>query len=391
MCQTYYVLDVFLAGVIATVAAGVTVKFLGRAMLNDAKLLDDFWVLLEHLLNTILFTLGGAVWGAIIANGESHGDFTAKDWGYLIVLYILLTVVRFVLFFLAFPVTSRIGLKTNWKETLFQVYGGLRGAVGIALAIALDHSVMTNVGEDSIFAEQTTKAFGMIGGMAFLTLVINGTSAGPLLIKLGLADSTETRKKIVNAFRAGFKQHLILEFVSLLTQNRFRNVNFGLVKSHVPYLADMTKVQLVEAIERHKDTTASDEYQPPYLQGVLPYLEDEPEESPFGLKNGMPKSKSTENLLATLVAEAQKAERAKRAEKRHRRRRRKSNIHHLMAGEPLSAHEMRTLFISILKGTYEKMIDHGELVDREFLAITLEQSLEFAADAVANGGPLQGT
>lgn len=46
------------SGVIATLAAGLTVKFLGRAIVNDEKLLQDFWQLLEHLLNTVLFTLG---------------------------------------------------------------------------------------------------------------------------------------------------------------------------------------------------------------------------------------------------------------------------------------------------------------------------------------------
>ena len=34
---------------------------------------------------------------------------------------------------------------------------------------------------------------------------------------------------------------------------RFRRVNFGLVKSHVPYVADLTRSQLREAVERHKD------------------------------------------------------------------------------------------------------------------------------------------
>ena len=80
-----------------------------------------------------------------------------------------------------------MGLKTNVKETFFQVYGGLRGAVGIALAIALDSSVRAQADPESVFAEQTNKAFGMIGGIAFLTLVINGTTAGPLLTWLGLA------------------------------------------------------------------------------------------------------------------------------------------------------------------------------------------------------------
>lgn len=154
------------AGVIATVAAGITVKFLGRAMINDARLLDDFWVLIEHMLNTVLFALGGAVWGTIISNGESHGSFVAEDWGYVLVLYIFCMLIRALLFGLAYPLTSRIGLKTNVRESIFQVYGGLRGAVGIALAIALDVSVERSAGEESPFADDTNKAFGLIGGIA---------------------------------------------------------------------------------------------------------------------------------------------------------------------------------------------------------------------------------
>ena len=48
---------------------GVMVRFLGRSMINDPKLLDDFWVLLEHMLNTVLFVLGGVVWVRYCNNG----------------------------------------------------------------------------------------------------------------------------------------------------------------------------------------------------------------------------------------------------------------------------------------------------------------------------------
>jgi NhaP-type Na+/H+ or K+/H+ antiporter len=82
------------SGVIATLTAGVLVRFLGSAMINDASLLDDFWTLVEHILNTVLFALGGTVWGAVVASGEKSGTFWAKDWGYLILLYVLLTIIR---------------------------------------------------------------------------------------------------------------------------------------------------------------------------------------------------------------------------------------------------------------------------------------------------------
>ena len=150
----------FTAGVIATVACAVTVKALGKAQLNDTKLLDSFWTLLEHILNTILFTLGGVEWGVVLA---SKGTFVDVDWGYLFLLYVLLTIIRTFSFFLFYPITSRIGLKTNFRETIFQIYGGLRGAVGIALALALDNAVRENAGEKSPAGKDTHKMFGMIG------------------------------------------------------------------------------------------------------------------------------------------------------------------------------------------------------------------------------------
>ena len=67
----YYVAEVVCgtSGVISTLACGITLKMFGQAMINNPDLLDDFWVLVEHLLNTVLFVLGGVVWGATVAEG----------------------------------------------------------------------------------------------------------------------------------------------------------------------------------------------------------------------------------------------------------------------------------------------------------------------------------
>ena len=50
------------SGIIAVVFCGLTTKAWGATLLNDARLTRDFWHTTEHLLNTILFVLGGAVW-----------------------------------------------------------------------------------------------------------------------------------------------------------------------------------------------------------------------------------------------------------------------------------------------------------------------------------------
>jgi NhaP-type Na+/H+ or K+/H+ antiporter len=197
------------SGVLATLTMGVLVKMFGRSMFNDTQLLEGFWGLLEHLLNSVLFTLGGAVWGEVITNGEvDHRGFFGKDWGYLVVLYLYLHVIRLFMFVVIYPITVRIGLKTNWNETIFQVYSGLRGAVGIALAIFLDHEVRLTGAGGSEAPAQTDKIFGFVGGVAFLTLCINGVTAGPLLRRLHLADSTTARAKIVDAYQTRYVMHL---------------------------------------------------------------------------------------------------------------------------------------------------------------------------------------
>jgi NhaP-type Na+/H+ or K+/H+ antiporter len=188
------------SGVISVVTLGIVTNSYSHGVMNDAKLNEDFGSVLEHLLNTVLFTLGGLVWGGRISNAGDY-SFAAKDWGYLILTYILAVVIRLVLFSVCYPITRNIGLRTNKRETLFQVWGGLRGAVGIALAIYTENLVTAIMPEGDESRVQVGRLFAIVGGVAFLTLSINATTAGPLLRKLGLADSGEVREKIIHAVR----------------------------------------------------------------------------------------------------------------------------------------------------------------------------------------------
>jgi hypothetical protein len=259
----------------------------------------------------------------------------------------------------------------------------------LALAIALDNAVAeATQGDDPAATFQTRKAFGFVGGFAFMTLLINGTTAGPLLRKMGLADSTETRGKIVHAYEVRYRTWMIEHMVRLLAQQRFTHVNFALVKYHVPILADLTKAQLLEAVEKNKEQVAPEDYRAPNLSRIIPYLKDDDEETYF-----MPRVDEGEDILSELNNDAQAHARKLRRElrtKNRKKRRSKSTMRFMIEEEePMSMQELRTLFLSILKSAYEVQIRDGELEDRQFLSVTLEQSLEFAADAVSNGEPLR--
>ena len=69
------------------------------------------------------------------------------------------------------------------------VYGGLRGAVGLALAISVKSSISDTVNGDRVVFH--------ISGLAFLTLIINGTTSGLVLKKLGMIGVPELKKAMI--------------------------------------------------------------------------------------------------------------------------------------------------------------------------------------------------
>jgi NhaP-type Na+/H+ or K+/H+ antiporter len=54
------------SGIISVLFLGVTVKSLGFTMINDPHLMMHFWEVVEWLLNTLLFTLAGGLWGYLM-------------------------------------------------------------------------------------------------------------------------------------------------------------------------------------------------------------------------------------------------------------------------------------------------------------------------------------
>lgn len=75
----YWVADIGeTSGVIATVICGITAKAFGNSMINDPEMMEAFWELVESLLNTLLFSLAGVVFGEVVSNASY--DFNGKDW-----------------------------------------------------------------------------------------------------------------------------------------------------------------------------------------------------------------------------------------------------------------------------------------------------------------------
>eukprot|EP00580_Thalassiosira_gravida_P014083 CAMPEP_0201682116 /NCGR_PEP_ID=MMETSP0494-20130426/51456_1 /ASSEMBLY_ACC=CAM_ASM_000839 /TAXON_ID=420259 /ORGANISM="Thalassiosira gravida, Strain GMp14c1" /LENGTH=1055 /DNA_ID=CAMNT_0048165873 /DNA_START=148 /DNA_END=3316 /DNA_ORIENTATION=- len=412
------------SGIMATIACGITVKVLGETFINDHSLTLHFWQVTAELLNTLLFVLGGCLWGDILSKDTFSTNLS--DWGYLALLFVILIVIRFVLVFGLYPLTAKIGIGTNIKESVFMSYGGFRGSVGIALALSLNAQIYNHTKEDDGYRNETDKVFCLVGGISVLTLLINGMTSVPLLSALGLAATENTRRKVIENYRQQMVQNTLQAYVDfflkkdgvgltillskstfhlqntlqayvrLLSQERWRRIDHSIVKEHIPFLSEFSFDELMVAVERHKNNTPVHLYAKPRLEHVFPYLKEDQIGDDSTLSN-VKKSRSLELLFKSKSYE--KIVQLERSCPSPRENQSKDStwkgIFDTQLGQEGSStdnyeniDEVRLNYIEILRSSYHHQIENGSLEEHGDLTYSLFQGLDFCEDACIKGQPL---
>ena len=100
------VTPVHVSGVLATVALGLAMANGGRTAVHEHETLHEFWEMVEYLANTVVFVLSGAV---IMERGFNSDFITGSDWLWLLPLYIVLNVVRFLVLVILWPILRNLG------------------------------------------------------------------------------------------------------------------------------------------------------------------------------------------------------------------------------------------------------------------------------------------
>ncbi len=160
------------SGVVAVVAAGMTLNLTGPSRLPPAhwSFLRDTWELLAHWASSLIFILAALLVSRLLV------DVTLADLGLVAVVVVAALVARAVTLFGVLPLLrlARLSPPISPAFKLVILWGGLRGAVTLALALAVTENAAIPTEAQRLVAVLAT-------GFTLFTLLVQGTTLRPVI------------------------------------------------------------------------------------------------------------------------------------------------------------------------------------------------------------------
>ncbi|WP_376853235.1 cation:proton antiporter [Bordetella pertussis] len=187
------------SGVVATVIAGLVVDSTGRTRMSPTtfEFLSSAWGQFGFWANSLIFLFAAMLIPKLMAEA---------DWQELLLVLVVFAATlaaRAIVVFGLLPLlrVARIGAEVSNPYKSVMWWGGLRGAVSLALALA--------VTEQSSVPEQARQFVAVATtGFVLMTLMINGVSLRPLIRMLGLNQLSPVERTIRNQVLAAALEDL---------------------------------------------------------------------------------------------------------------------------------------------------------------------------------------
>jgi CPA1 family monovalent cation:H+ antiporter len=225
------------SGVLAVVAAGLVNGNIGpRGMAATTRIVVfNFWEFMSFLANSFVFLLIGLVVDIpLLAE-----NWPAILWGILSAL-----LARLIVIYGFFP---RSSIPRQWKHILY--WGGLRGAISLALALGLPLGLLAVSG----------KLQAMVFGLVIFTLLVQGTSMSTLIRWLGLVsprpnrEEYDLRRARTMTVKAGFQQMKKAHAEGMIS-NRVWAIMAGSLEAYLKGLTD----SMHDLLQEHPDVEAEE-------------------------------------------------------------------------------------------------------------------------------------
>lgn len=196
------------SGVIAVVTFGISMAGPGKTRVSPGvtHFLHEFWELAAFIANTLIFIIVGVVIAQQV-------NFSLNDLLVLLIVYVGIHVARIGTIYVFYPIMKKIGYGLSFKDSIVLWWGGLRGAVALALALIVAI-------EEKIPIDVRSQVLTIVAGIVVLTSLINATTVKWLIDKLGLSK--------IGEIKAGLMQQSMQQIrlsgekeIEKLKENRF--------------------------------------------------------------------------------------------------------------------------------------------------------------------------
>ena len=133
---------------------------------------------------------------------------------------------RYTTIMILYPIMKRLGYGLNKKESIILTWGGLRGALGMTLALMVSYT-------PAIPEEIRSQVLFFTAGIVTLTLCINATTMRWLLNKLGLIYTPTARTMMENKIQNHLHENSEKYFERLQTRDALNGANWKKVTRYI--------------------------------------------------------------------------------------------------------------------------------------------------------------
>lgn len=177
------------SGVIAVVMAAMTLNLLGPGRLSPAAwtYLREVWDLLAHWAGSLIFVL------AALLIPRMMGQIRLADLGLILVVALAAIFARAIILFIVLPVLTGLKLSPRVERPyrLAILWGGLRGAVTLSLALAVTENFRVPL--------DIKREIGILAtGFTLFTLLVQGTTLRLVIRRLGLDKLSALDRALAN-------------------------------------------------------------------------------------------------------------------------------------------------------------------------------------------------
>jgi NhaP-type Na+/H+ or K+/H+ antiporter len=177
------------SGALAVVVLGLYMSYKGKLYISaqSEHSLHAFWTFMEYVADTVIFCVTGVIISKVFFDkrGSAESVIERSDWGYLALLYLVMHVVRLICLGACWPLVNKISsgkFRHDSREFAVLWASGLRGAVGLSLALEVDlYDDTEPLPGLERHGRQRKQILFFVCGATALTLLVNASLIKPLI------------------------------------------------------------------------------------------------------------------------------------------------------------------------------------------------------------------